>query len=255
MRFASLPMYGEPELRPAIERWWTGAARHLRDCGIADAPDALTWTDDLYGQWRSPDLLFSQTCGRPLVHAVAESVKIVATPHYDAPGCEGPGYSSLVLVREDAEAQSIADLRGMRLAVNGRDSQSGYHAWRSVLSGSGDVADMFGDIVLTGSHRGSIRFVREGDADVCAVDCVTHAVLSDRVPGELTGTRILGRSAPAPALPFITAATTTQDELAQLRKGLFAALDDPSLADSHAAVRLKGASVLTEADYRRAFGS
>ncbi len=253
MRYASLPMYGEQELHPAIEQWWAGIARHLRDRGIESVPDALTWPDDLYALWRSPDLLFGQTCGHPLVHTLSRSLTIVATPHYDAPGCDGPHYRSLILVREDTAARSVGELREKSLAVSSTDSYSGYHVWRRILSGSRGATDMFGAIVLTGSHRASIRSVREGQAEVCAVDCVTHALLSDRMPDELAGTRILDRSPPAPALPFITGAATTQDELVQLRDGLFAALDDPSLAKARAALRLAGASVLTGEDYRQAF--
>ena len=247
-------MYAEPELRPAIERWWTGVARHLRDQGVADVPDALTWSEDRYRAWRSPDLLFSQTCGHPFVHSVGSTVRVVATPHYEAPGCEGPRYRSFVLVREDTEERSIGVLHGKRLAVNGRDSWSGYRVWRRILSVSVDVEEMFGDIVITGSHRESVRKVREGRADVCAVDCVSYALLGAQSPDELAGTRVLGRSPPQLALPFITAAATTADELARIRNGLFAALAEPSLAEARATLLLTGASVLTEADYRQAFG-
>ena len=255
MRCATLPMYAEPELRPAIERWWAGVAGHLRDQGVTDVPDALAWPDDRYRGWRSPDLLFSQTCGHPLVHSIGGSVKVVATPHYGAPGCDGPTYRSFVVVRGDTEARSIGELRGKRLAVNGRDSWSGYRVWGRILSGSVNVEEMFGDIVITGSHRESMRSVREGRADICAVDCVSYALLDRSSPGELAGTRILGRSPLQPALPFITGAATTERELVRLRDALFAALADPGLAEARAALLLTGASVLTEADYRRAFGA
>ena len=257
MRCATLPMYAEPELRPAIERWWAGVARHLRDHGVADVPDALTWSDDRYRPWRSPDLLFSQTCGHPLVHSVGQSVQVVATPHYGAPGCDGPKYRSFVVVREDTAARSIGELRGQRLAVNGLDSWSGYHVWRRILAefepGTGKVDEESGDIVVSGSHRESIRSVREGGADLCAVDCVSYALLGAQSPEELAGTRILGRSPPQLALPFITGAATTGGELVSIRNGLFAALADPALAEARTALLLTGASVLTEADYRRAF--
>ena len=247
-------MYADPELRPAIEGWWVGVARHLRDRGVTDVPDALTWSDDRYREWRAPDLLFSQTCGYPFVHSVGESVQIVATPHYEVPGCEGPRYRSFVLVREDTEARSVDEVRGKRLAVNGLDSWSGYRVWRRILSASVDFEEMFGEVVITGSHRESVRAVRKGRADVCAVDCVSHALLGDGAPDELAGTRVLGRSPLQPALPFITGAATTQRELARIREGLFAALDDSELSGARDALRLAGASVLTEADYRRAFG-
>ena len=254
MRCATLPMYAEPELRPSIERWWTGVARHLRDHGVEDVPNALTWSDDRYREWRSPNLLFSQTCGHPLVHSVGSSVQIVATPHYEAPGCEGPRYRSFVLVREDTEYRSIDELRGKRLAVNGRDSWSGYRVWRRILTASVDVEEMFGDVVITGSHRESVRGVREGRADACAVDCVSYALLDRVSPNELAGTRILGRSPLQPALPFITGAATTEGELGQIRDGLCAALADPGLAERRATLLLTGATVLTEATYRQAFG-
>ena len=248
-------MYAEPELRPAIERWWTGVAGHLRDRGVTDVPDALTWSEDRYRGWRSPDLLFSQTCGHPLVHSVGSAARVVATPHYEAPGCEGPRYRSFVLVREDTEERNVDELRGKRLAVNGRDSWSGYRVWRRILSGGVDVEETFGEVVITGSHRESVRSVREGRADICAVDCVSHALLDRASPDELAGTRILGRSPLQPALPFITGAETAEGALVRIREGLFAALADPRLAQARAALLLTGASVLTEADYRRAFAA
>ena len=95
-----------------------------------------------------------------------------------------------------------------------------------------EVEEYFGHIVITGSHRESVRAVRKGRADVCAVDCVSHALLGDRAPGELAGTRVLGRSPLQPALPFITGAATTEGELARIREGLFAALADPELSEA-----------------------
>lgn len=255
MRCATLPMYAEPELRPAIERWWAGVARHLREHGVPEVPDALTWSDDRYREWRSPDLLFSQTCGHPLVHSLGGAVQVVATPHYGATGCDGPRYRSFVVVRDDEAARTVGGLRGKRLAVNGRDSWSGYRVWRRILSPSVAAEETFGDIVLTGSHRASIRSVREGGADLCAVDCVSHALLDRAAPDELAGTRILDRSPLQPALPFITGGATTTDELTRIRSALFAALADPNLAAARAALLLTGASVLTESVYRRAFGA
>lgn len=256
MRCATLPMYAEPELRAEIELWWTGVARHLRDRGVSGVPGALTWSDDRYRPWRSPELLFSQTCGHPFVHSVGPSVQLVATPHYRAPGCDGQSYRSFVVVRAGTEARNVGDLRGRRLAVNGHDSWSGFHVWRRILArGSGGVEETFGPVEVSGSHRESIRCVREGGADVCAVDCVSYALLGARSPDELAGTRVLGRSPPQLALPFITGAATTEDDLGRIRAGLFAALADPSLAEARAALLLTGASVLTEADYREAFAT
>ena len=252
-RLASLPMYCEDEVRPATERWWAGLARHLRECGVEGVPETLTWPDDYHRHWRSQGLLFSQTCGYPYVNVLGPAVRLVATPCYDAPGCEGPTYGAHVIVRESVSARSVAALRGSRLAANGTGSYSGYHVWRSMLPAGDDPPSFFGEIVASGSHRASIRCVAAGEADACAVDCVTHALLSDQAPETLRGTRILTSSPTAPALPYVTAAATPDEEIAKMREGLRAAIADPSLAPARKELRLTGASVLTDEDYRNAF--
>ena len=252
-RLASLPMYCEDEVRPATERWWKGLARHLRECGVEGVPDALTWPEDYQGHWRSPGLLFSQTCGYPYVNVLGSVVKLVATPSYDAPGCERARYGAHVIVRESANVRSVADLRGRRLAANGTGSYSGYHVWWNMLAAGDDPPSFFGEIVASGSHRASIRLVAAGEADACAVDCVTHALLSDQVADELRGTRILASSPTAPAMPFVTSAGTSDEEIAKMREGLHAAIADPSLRAARRELRLTGASVLTDEEYRNAF--
>ena len=252
-RLASLPMYCEAEVIPITERWWTGLARHLRDQGLQGIPDSLTWPEDYHGHWRSPALLFSQTCGYPFVNVLGPAVKLVATPSYDAPGCEAARYGAHVIVRADSSAGSVADLQGCRLAANGTGSYSGYHVWRTMLPAGDDPPSFFGEIVATGAHRNSIRSVAAGEADACAVDCVTHALLADNAPEELRRTRILASSPTAPGMPYVTAAATSDEDIAKMRDGLLAAIADPSLARARAALRLTGASVLTEEEYQEAF--
>ena len=252
-RLAGLVMYGEVEFRPAVQRWWSGLAGHLRTCGVPGVPDLLAWPEDRYRQWRDPGLLLGQTCGYPLVHYLASDVKLVATPHYGAPGCDGPRYAAHVVVREDDRARSLGDLRGARLSVNGGDSYSGYHVWRRLLPAGEGVRAFFGHVAVSGSHRASIRSVLAGEADACAVDCVTHALLSDWLGGELRGTRILATSPTAPGLPYVTGAATPDEEVRKLRDGLFAALADPALERARKALRIAGASVLGPEDYRDAF--
>ena len=54
-------------------------------------------------------------------------------------------------------------------------------------------------------------------------------------------------------MPFVTGAGTSDDDIEKLRGGLRAALADPSLASARAALRLTGADVLADEDYRSAF--
>ena len=54
-------------------------------------------------------------------------------------------------------------------------------------------------------------------------------------------------------MPYVTGATTSDDDIARMRDGLRAALADPLLAPHREVLRLTGASVLTAEDYRDAF--
>lgn len=246
---AGLPMYDLPECKGATAAWWRGLARAFRAEGIVDVPDDLDPVAAHYEHWRASDLLFSQTCGYPLTHALAGQLRVVATPAYAARGCSGAGYCSLLIVSEDSEASTLEDLRGRRVAYNDPDSQSGYSALRAMVAPLAQGGRFFGGRVESGAHRASIAAVREGRADLCAVDCVTHALLALHAPEALAGTRVLGETPRAPGLPYVTTGSAS-DELAEaLRAGLDRALTDTSLAAARDDLLIAGAEVLPLAAY------
>ncbi len=252
-RLASLSMYDLPELRPATERWWQGLARHFRDQGVTDVPERLsTSPDDRDVHWLSPDLLISQTCGYPLATRLVDRVKLVATPCYDAPGCEGPSYRSLLVVRQDTEAENLAALAPCRAAVNGFDSHSGWNALQKHVEPLGGWDRVFSDTVESGGHVLSIDMVRDGAADIAAIDCVTHSLVADATPDHLAGTRVLEATAPAPGLPYITAGGVADEEVEMLRRGLECAMSDPALANARASLRIANFEVLTLEVYMEA---
>lgn len=247
---AALPMYDLPELRTATDRWWAGLAAALRRAGFA-APAVLTRSPDVPGLWRHPGLLLSQSCGYPITHQFAAILQVVATPVYAAAGCEGTDYRSVLVVHTDSRARRLADLRGGICAVNARDSHSGYNGLRAAVAPLAAGRPFFRHVVVSGAHSRSLALVAAGQADLCAVDCVTHALLSRHRPAALASTRVLGYTARAPGLPFVTRRALGPEEVAGLRRALFSALADPALADARAALLLAGAEVLPEGRYRR----
>ncbi len=241
---ASLPMYDLPELAAATAAWWDGLARAFRTEGIAEVPDRLTACPPLPEHWLHPDLLFSQTCGYPLTHALSGKVRLVATPCYDAPGCAGPSYRSLLIVAEDSRAGTLEGLRGARCAFNSVDSQSGYNVLRAMAALLARGDRFFGEAIRTGSHRASIAAVRSGAAEICAVDCVTHALLARHAPAALAGTRVLCETPAAPSLPYVTAGEADDQLIERLRSGLKHALAAPSLAAARDDLLITGAEPL-----------
>lgn len=246
---ASLPMYDLPEARAATDAWWQGLARAFRAEGIDDVPDRLTHDPILPDHWTAADLLFSQTCGYPLTHALAGKVRLVATPRYRARGCSGASYCSLLVVAADSPATSLEDFRGKRCAYNTADSQSGYNALRAAVAPFARNGRFFAGALETGGHRFSIAAVARGEADICAVDCVTHALLARHAPQALAGTRVLGRTSAAPGLPFVTAGHADDDLVRRLRAGLERALADSSLAAVRDDLLIAGVDVLPLAAY------
>ena len=246
---ASLPMYDFPELAEAHAGWWAGLRRHFLAHGLTDLPEALTSVSDPIAHWDGPRPLFSQTCGYPMTHLLADKVRLLATPRYAAPGCAGPTYVSWVIVRNDDPAQSFADLRGRRPAFNGRDSQSGYNVLRALAAPLATDGRFFAPGIGSGAHRRSMALVKAGQADLATIDCVSFALIARVAPNEVAGLRVLCASAAAPALPYVTAAATDDATAQRLQAGLLAACVDPALADIRSALLIEGCEILPLACY------
>jgi ABC-type phosphate/phosphonate transport system substrate-binding protein len=248
---ASLPMYDLEEVTEATDALWSALARALRHEGVRDVPSRLTRTGTPEEHWIAPDLLFSQSCGYPLTHDFADRLQVIATPCYDAPGCRGPAYCSLVVVRDGLRARGVEDLRGTTAVVNSRRSQSGYSALRALVMPFHRRGRFFGTVKESGGHVASLAMLAEEEADVAAIDCVTHGLVMRHRPEALSGTRVLCRTGSAPALPYVTAASATEETLRRLRTALFDTLADPALEAARDALLLSDAEVLSPNAYAR----
>ncbi len=249
MRLASLPMYDLEALRPVTDAWWSALAAAFREAGISDVPEALVRGSALHDHWTDPRLLFSQTCGYPLLHGLKGAVTLVATPVYQAPGCEGPNYRSLILVREGEPAVSLADMVGRICGYNGRDSQSGYNALRHMVAPLARGGPFFGGTLETGGHPASLEALQSGRVDLVAVDCVTHALAARHEPSAVAGLRVLTVSDAAPALPFVTRAGEEAGVVERLQAALRAAAADPVLEELRRALLIDDVVVVPEEAY------
>ena len=242
---ASLPMYDLPEVRGWTDRLWAAIADELRANGVAEVPDTLERLSDHHDAWQPDGLLFSQSCGYPVATVHRGMLHVVATPHYAAPGCEGHRYSSAVVVRTSSEVASLNALRGAVCAFNSRDSQSGYNAFRAAIAPLAGGCRFFAGTVETGSHAASIEAVRVGRADVCAVDCVTWALLARYRPSALVGLEAILHSDAAPGLPFVTAGDCSMTVLDTIRDVLVRVFARPDLAETREALLICGLSMLS----------
>jgi ABC-type phosphate/phosphonate transport system substrate-binding protein len=249
-RLAAFPMYDLPELRAANDALWRAIATRLADAGIDGVPGGLTRGVPLDALWRDRRLLLAQSCGYPLMTSLQGAVKMVATPRYRAPGCEGPFYRSAIVVRTTNPAASLADLRGHWCVANEPGSNSGVNLLRAAIAPLAGGGKFFRQVLWSGSHWSSLAMIADDEADVAAIDCVTLEHLRKTAPALVAAVRVLAWSEASPALPLITAATTDDRTLEILRAALADSVTDRAVAPALETLLIDGFDLLPSDAYQ-----
>ena len=250
MRLASLSMYvSPPPVARAQDDLWAFLRDWLKQAGIAEVPQQLDRSVAYNVAWYDPGLLLAQTCGYPYAKSLRGIVRLVATPAYDRPGCDGPSMCSLLIARRGEAGATLADFRGRIAALNAYDSNSGANLFRAAVAPLAHGTRFFESVVETGSHAASIDAVVAGQADVAAIDCVTYGNFAAHAPVRVSGLRIIGETPKGPGLPFVTRASASDAEVEILRQALAAAIASPVLASVRAALALKSFAILGDAAY------
>ena len=247
---AALPMYDGPGTAQPNDAIWAAIAARLRERGVA-APERLTRGGDLASLWRSPNLVFGQTCGYPYVKDLRDSIALIATPEYDFSGCDGVAHRSFLVRRAGDPRRSLEAFRGGVAGLNAWDSNSGMNLFRATIAPVAGGRTFFGAVVAMGSHQRSVEAVAEGRADLAAIDCVSFALMKRLRPNLGARVTVVAESPMSPGLPFIASGSLPEAARAAVREALFDVLADPDLAQARAALGLKGARVTTPADYER----
>jgi ABC-type phosphate/phosphonate transport system substrate-binding protein len=222
-------MYDFPQVRDAHDAFWTALAGRLTAAGLRDVPRELSRDLGHFDVWRHPALLFAQGCEYPLAKSFADQVRLVATPRYSAPGCEGASSRSAIVVRRE-ETGSLADLRGRRCVVNEMDSNSGMNLLRAAVAPLAGGGRYFASVAVSGAHLHSVEMVASGEADVAAVDCVSLAHFRRLYPGVVAKLRVVSWTPASPSLPFITARSAEDTTVELLRSALAGVFADDTLA-------------------------
>ena len=175
--------------------------RHLVASGVAIEPDPRPppRSTEAAARAEGADLIWG--CGYlmcELIDAGRLDAEIVAAPVFE--GQTEPVYHS-VIVAADPRVRSLQDAAGRTLAINEPVSWSGHLALVRHLAAAGHDLSLFGSVVETGSHRGSVDAVACGDAAVASIDHTiwehlgAHGQIGDAV-------RVIDRTADWPAPPI-----------------------------------------------------
>ncbi len=248
---ASLAMYDWPEVRTHTDRLWRSIAQALRAEGFTNVPGSLERSMPLTEQWRSPALLFSQSCGYPLTHEFDNFLQVLATPVYGVEGCDDTAYQSLIVVHTDSGFAAPEDLRGAHAVYNAEDSLSGHLALRSVFAPLSSNGLFFGEVSCSGGHANSMKMVAAGAADVAAIDCVSFA-LCRRYRRQITDClRIVAHSPAAPSLPYVTCAGRPRRQVDSMKRALASAFSDPYSAADRISLFIEGLEFTSRHTYDR----
>ena len=235
---AALPMYN---VTPALAADWRVLLDHVhrRLRPWLDARgDTLALVDpetSLHDFWLRDDLLLSQTCGYPLVKALAGRVQLVTTPVFTVDGGASGNYHSVLVARAAANVTSLAQCRGHRAAYNTPDSNSGMNLLRSAVAPLAGGRPFFASVIETGGHLASLQALQDDRADVAAIDCVSFAFALDHRPDLALGLVEIGTTRSAPGLPLIASKRVPAEAV----DALSAALTDAVAHDRALARRLK----------------
>ena len=226
MTVASLAMYPFTHLRSDWDRLWQNVRTRLS----FDAPP-LDW--DLLPDvaCRRDDLLLGQTCGWPLVTDLANRVRVVGTFDWTVDGAADGTYCSLLVSNRDQSLTDILQGPGLRVVANSADSLSGWISLLSVANAHGVSLD---NVEWTGAHALSVVALREGRADLAAIDSVSWIHL-DR-----SGLSVVGRGPRIPCLPLVTAWSSPDTVVDALRRALAGAVSDPTMTEPCASLRIRG---------------
>jgi ABC-type phosphate/phosphonate transport system substrate-binding protein len=240
---AFLPMYAVRGAQAHADALWNSLRDAIRSCGI-DAPERVAHFAPRLEGWLHPELILGQTCGLPYITKLRNDVELVGTPDYGVEGCP-PGFYHSTLVVSSADPRThLSEFSGCTLAINGKDSQSGYGAIMLASAPYARRGRFFQRAIHAGSHEASMRLVIRGLADIAAIDSVTWR-MSRRFDSQTSGLKAIGTTEPTPGLPFIAAAGKPAARLFDAVRTGIAALPEAT----RQAFGLKGVLPLQRRDY------
>ena len=99
-------------------------------------------------------------------------------------------------------------------------ANSGMNLPRRALADIADGHPFFARVIETGSHPGNLDRIARTEAEATAVDNVTYAFWCQYRPEAARHVRVLARTPPSPAIPFVTSTATSAATVEVLRAAL-----------------------------------
>ena len=114
-----------------------------------------------------------------------------------------PVYNSKIIVHQQSDFHSFADLRGAQFAINEPNSYSGCIVVQAHLSRSGERGDYFGSVFESGAHKQSMQWVAGGRVDAAAIDSTLFDYIIFHYPHLQNQVHTIDVLGPSPIPPLV----------------------------------------------------
>ena len=161
-------------------------------------------------------------CGLPYVWKADQErseVELIAAPVMQHARYQNrPIYFSDVIVHQDSNYFTFADLRGASWAYNEPHSQSGYNVTRYHLAKLGETGGYFGHVIEAGSHLRAVEMVLKHQVAASAIDSTVLELELAKRPELKEGIRIIETLGPSPIPPWVVVKSLPADMRDAIRK-------------------------------------
>ena len=237
---ACLDMYNWPETSDVFAAYWKRVYNQLNQLGVAAPVNLSSEDEDLRKSADDASLLLGQICGITYARNNEERHRFVPLGAFicDDADLTAGTYCSVLISRLDHELD-LNNPKTLTVAANEYSSLSGWIVLAQYFSGQ-SILNPFLDVVISGSHRNSAEMVRQGQADLAALDMISWKMLKRFDPGLGSGLTIVGRTSPRPGLPLVTSTHHDNDLIAALKEALYSAIVEPDIKDMMAGLGIMG---------------
>lgn len=131
-----------------------------------------------------------------------------------------PVYFSDVIVHRNSKFRKFEDLRNASWAYNEPHSHSGYNITRYKLATMGITNGYFGQVIVSGSHTGSLELILDRRVDASAIDTTVLDLLLTEKPEIGEQIRVIDTWGPSPIPPWVISKSLSPELRQSIRRSL-----------------------------------
>ena len=250
LRGISLPMYDFPEFASAtnavVDRVVTEVAS-LGEPVAAESPEN-SMHHGLIEHWESESTYLSQSCGLPFVEQLHRFADVIGTIRWTGISDARGWYRTVIVVRADHPARTVADLAGARPVISNTQSLSGWCSLGWALAQVASDPQFVQPYRVGERHTGSLQILQDADADFASIDPATFSIMSRHRPQLVKDLRVIGHGPLVPATPLHVSKVRAA-KLDDVRAAVTRAFADPTLAEARRVIGIDSFVGLDNSDY------